>query len=42
VVEDAVAAINAKEGDGAKALKAMEKAGVTLIDSADIIGDVEK
>jgi nicotinamidase/pyrazinamidase len=42
VVEDAVAAVNAKEGDGAKALKAMEKAGVTLIDSTDIIGDVEK
>ncbi len=42
VVEDAVAAFNAKEGDGKKALKAMEKAGVTLIDSTDIIGDVEK
>ena len=36
VVEDGITAVNAKEGDGAKALKAMEKAGVTLIESSEI------
>jgi nicotinamidase/pyrazinamidase len=42
VVEDAVAAVNVKEGDGAKALKAMAKAGVTLIESSEIASDPEK
>ncbi len=36
VVEDAVAAVNAKPGDGEKALKAMAHAGVTLINSSEI------
>lgn len=36
VVEDAVAAFNAKEGDGAKALKAMAKAGIIFIESSEI------
>jgi nicotinamidase/pyrazinamidase len=36
VVEDAVAAVNKKEGDGAKALKAMSHAGITLIDSSEV------
>jgi nicotinamidase/pyrazinamidase len=39
VVEDAVAAFNAKEGDGAKALKAMSKTGITLIDSSEITAE---
>lgn len=36
VVEDAVAAVNVKPGDGEKALKAMARAGVTLINSSEI------
>lgn len=39
VVEDAVAAVNAKQGDEEKALKAMRKAGVTLIRSDEIPAD---
>jgi nicotinamidase/pyrazinamidase len=39
VVEDAVAAVNAKPGDGEKALKAMAHAGVTLINSSEIISE---
>lgn len=38
VVEDAVAAVNAKPGDGDKALKAMTRAGVTLISSEEVLG----
>jgi nicotinamidase/pyrazinamidase len=37
VVEDAVAAVNVKPGDGEKALKAMAHAGVTLVNSSEII-----
>lgn len=37
VVEDAVAAVNAKPGDGDKALKAMVRAGVTLISSEEVL-----
>ncbi len=37
VVEDAVAAINVKPGDGEKALKAMAHAGITLINSSEIL-----
>jgi nicotinamidase/pyrazinamidase len=37
VVEDAVAAVNAKPGDGDKALKAMARAGVTLISSEEVL-----
>jgi nicotinamidase/pyrazinamidase len=36
VVEDAVAAVNVKPGDGEKALKEMAHAGVTLIASGEI------
>ncbi len=36
VVEDAVAAVNVKPGDGEKALKAMARAGITLINSSEI------
>ena len=36
VVEDAVAAVNVKPGDGEKALKAMARSGVTLIDSSEV------
>jgi nicotinamidase/pyrazinamidase len=36
VVEDAVAAVNVKSGDGEKALKEMAHAGVTLINSSEI------
>jgi nicotinamidase/pyrazinamidase len=39
VVEDAVAAVNVKPGDGEKALKAMAHAGITLIDSNEITSD---
>jgi len=39
VVEDAVAAVNVKPGDGEKALKAMAHAGITLINSDEITGD---
>jgi len=39
VVEDAVAAVNVKPGDGEKALKAMAHAGVTLINSSEITPD---
>ncbi len=36
VVEDAVAAVDKKPGDGEKALKAMARAGITLINSSEI------
>lgn len=36
VVEDAVAAVNVKPGDGDKALKYMAHAGITLISSSEI------
>lgn len=36
VVEDAIAAVNVKPGDDEKALKAMRKAGVTLLRSDEI------
>ena len=39
VVEDAVAAVNVKPGDGDKALKAMAHAGITLINSDEISKD---
>ena len=39
VVEDAVAAVNVTEGDGSKALKAMTKAGITLIESSEITAE---
>ena len=39
VVEDAVAAVNVKPGDGEKALKAMAHAGITLINSDEISKD---
>ena len=39
VVEDAVAAVDVKPGDGAKALKEMAHAGVTLIRSDEITKD---
>ena len=39
VVEDAVAAVNVKPGDGEKALKEMAHAGVTLIQSSEITKD---
>lgn len=39
VVEDAVAAVNVKPGDDEKALKAMRKAGITLIRSDEISAD---
>ena len=39
VVEDAVAAVNVKPGDGDKALKAMAHAGITLINSDEISRD---
>ena len=39
VVEDAVAAVNVKPGDGEKALKAMAHAGITLINSDEITKD---
>lgn len=39
VVENAVAAVNVKPGDGEKALKAMAHAGITLINSSDITKD---
>jgi nicotinamidase/pyrazinamidase len=38
VVEDAVAAVNVKPGDGEKALKAMAHAGITLITSEEVLG----
>ena len=38
VVEDAVAAVNVKPGDGEKALKQMSRAGITLISSSEILG----
>lgn len=38
VVEDAVAAVNVKPGDGEKALKDMAHAGVTLIRSDEVLG----
>jgi nicotinamidase/pyrazinamidase len=36
VVEDAVAAVNLKPGDGEKALKEMAHAGITLINSSEV------
>jgi len=39
VVEDAVAAVNVKPGDGEKALKEMAHAGITLIRSDEITAD---
>jgi nicotinamidase/pyrazinamidase len=36
VVEDAIAAVNVKPGDDEKALKAMRKAGITLLRSDEI------
>jgi nicotinamidase/pyrazinamidase len=39
LVEDAVAAVEAKPGDGEKALKAMSRAGITLIRSDEIQAD---
>ena len=39
VVEDAVAAVEVKPGDGAKALKAMAHAGVTLVTSSEVLSD---
>jgi nicotinamidase/pyrazinamidase len=36
VVEDAVAAVNVKPGDDAKALETMRKAGITLVDSSEV------
>ncbi|HET9868942.1 MAG TPA: nicotinamidase [bacterium] len=37
VIEDAVAAVNAKAGDDEKARRAMRKAGVTLLTSDEIV-----
>ncbi|HVZ79947.1 MAG TPA: nicotinamidase [bacterium] len=37
VVEDAVAAVNAKPGDGDKALKAMAHAGITLLTADEVL-----
>jgi len=37
VIEDAVAAVNAKPGDDEKAFKTMRKAGVTLLHSDEIV-----
>ena len=39
VVEDAVAAVNKKSGDGEKAQKTMAHAGITLINSSEISKD---
>ena len=36
VVEDAVAAVNVKPGDGEKVLKAMARSGVTLLESSEV------
>ncbi len=39
VIEDAVAAVNAKPGDGEKALAQMRRNGITLIHSSEILPD---
>jgi nicotinamidase/pyrazinamidase len=37
VIEDAVAAVNKNPGDDEKALKAMRKAGITILNSDEIV-----
>ena len=37
VIEDAVAAVNQTAGDDEKAFKAMRKAGITLLNSDEIV-----